>query len=83
MPYLKQIVSFFLMTAFAAGHVLATEEAKYTVYLKKKTLKFAIMSHTSLPKPLSKASLMALAVKPSADCLNTLPATTPHVRTST
>lgn len=35
MPYLKQIVSFFLMTAFAAGHVLATEEAKYTVLLKE------------------------------------------------
>lgn len=56
MPYLKQIVSFFLMTAFAAGYVMATEESKYTVYLKEKTLKFALISHTSMPRPLSNTS---------------------------
>ncbi len=35
MPYLKHTLYFFLIAAFAAGNVMATEEAKYTVSVKE------------------------------------------------
>lgn len=35
MPYLKQTLYIFLIAAFAAGNVMATEEAQYSVVLKE------------------------------------------------